>query len=141
MLKTGNVIVATLLLILMVLAGVQALTFKAPAETGAPGPAYAPVGLAVIGGLLCCSIIVMSVIKEPKAHFDVSSKLFLYTAILIAYVSIIPLVGYYIPTFVFLGVMMWLLGVRKAGLIVLVSFGFPTAIFLIFSIALQLPMP
>lgn len=132
---------ATLMLILMVLAGIQALTFKAPAETGAPGPGYAPVGLAIIGGLLCCSIIVMSVIKEPKARFNVPPKLFLYAAILIAYVSVIPLIGYYIPTFVFLGVMMWLLGVRKTGLIVLVSLGFPTAIFLIFSIALQLPMP
>ena len=139
--KTANLIVAAVSLIVMAFVGIYGLSFESAAQTGGPGPAYAPVGLSAIGVVLSIGIIVQSLKSKDDSRFDLSPRLIWCVVIIVVYVTSISVVGYYIPSFLYLASMIWILGLKRPLVTGAVALGFPAAIYLIFNTALNLPMP
>jgi putative tricarboxylic transport membrane protein len=72
---------------------------------------------------------------------EVFRKVILMIAVFIFYLLVMSSIGFYLTTFVYLPVMIWLLGVRKIKVIVFSTVFVLIFIYLVFSAFLKVPIP
>ena len=115
-----------------------------------PGSGFWPFILG-LGLLVIAALIVVDTIRcreqfsKQQVVFNSAGCFGAYRmmAVVVIYAVLFPLLGFYVSSFLFLFVGMWMLGVNNKLLALGVSAGFLAAIYLLFSMALhiQLPLP
>jgi putative tricarboxylic transport membrane protein len=81
-------------------------------------------------------------VKGPSSwKKEGARKVILMLAVFILYLLVMSSVGFYLTTFIYLPVMIWLLGVRKIKVVVLSTFFVLIFIYLVFSAFLKVPIP
>ena len=121
------------------------------------GSAYFPRILILLLAVMSCALMAKSILqgRREKVQKDrppgvngsslwkkeVATKVVLMIAVSVVYLFIMSSVGFYLTTFIYLPLMIWLLGVRKKRVIAL-STGFVLIfIYLVFSTFLKVPIP
>lgn len=79
--------------------------------------------------------------KEELPDFTGSGMAIAMTALLLAYVGIIRVIGFYLATPLYLYATMWVLGQRNKKLMVIISVLMPVGVYLFFRLLLNMRIP
>ncbi len=112
---------------------------------------YWPMGIMIVLVILLAVKLINLIRKLPKGtkfNFDLSFlkdkgnlRLFAAFILLFVYAALLPYGGYILTTIVFCICVMWLLGARHAGKMILGSVGITVALFIVFSWGLGVSLP
>lgn len=118
----------------------QALTF-----TGAA--AYMPVVVLGFAMILCCIWAAQSLISLRRERIDIVVKidefrrLIIIAALSLVYVLMIPVLGFFSATVLFIPITAFWLGLRNLKVIALATVGFTGLLYVTFNMVLNTPLP
>lgn len=133
--KFADIIFPLLLIIMSVLGMIETNNFT---ESAALLPRI------VFGLIIVLSLVVMgkAVIKKETKWVKINWKrAFTIMGTTVAYVMLLPIIGYYVATILYIAVTMYLFGVRNKITLVAVPIGFVIFVFIIFGKILSLTPP
>lgn len=104
---------------------------------------------AILPKITFALIILLSLIILVKALITQSDKtvkfnwkrIIIMVALFGGYIIILPIVGYYVSTILFIGATMYMFGVRNKVTLIAVSIGFAVMVYIIFGLVLKLNPP
>lgn len=138
--KTPNIIISIISIIFGVLVYVFTLDF--PQLTGSDsGPAFMPRIYAIFIMIFGISLLVKSIFFSNEEANPISKKVLIYILMFIIYICLIPLIGVYGSTVLFLVFMLWFSQVRRLVVLIAVPAGAVLFIFLFFQQLLNVPIP
>jgi putative tricarboxylic transport membrane protein len=125
--------------------GAWSSTYLSMGKFRHPGPGFLPFGLSIALALLSLVLIFGNWKKNeaPVPFWPRRTWLrpLLGVAILILYALVVNLLGFLITTFIFLIIWMWLIEHLRWRIIISISIGTTAALYLIFSLFLEVPLP
>ncbi len=129
--------------ILIATAGAFLWTLSFPHES-----AVWPRGILIIIFSLAVILLVMNLGRKPadESAADPRSEFrnpyFLFTLVFIpAYIYLISVFGYYVATWVFFTVFMWVLGQRRKTALLLLSSALVLILFIVITVVMRIPVP
>jgi len=137
----GNILLPTIVLAFAGIFFVQ--TFDFPGGGGDVGPAGVPYLWIGFTTLFTIALIIQAIMKKMPPD-PVPGKIgfvLLFAGWLVVYLIGIQNAGYYLSTFIFLVVSMYVLGYRRYGVILAVAIGWLVFSYSVFSKFLYIPLP
>lgn len=139
--RTGDRVVASILLALAAAMFLYTFTFPSTLQPTDPGTAAFPRILAVALGVLALALIFRpdegSLLPERSGAFPMVGIVIL-TAV---YAGVLPLLGFLLSTALYMVGALILMGVRKPVYLALVPVGLSFALFALFGLLLEIPLP
>lgn len=134
-------------LIIALLVGVLCIVgfFEATEYRGASG--YLPKTVLVLGFVLSAIWALQSALWLRRTEWSVQrsegrlGKLLVFMGLVLAYVVIIPMLGFFTSTLVFVPSVIVLLGYRKRAVVVAAPLVFVAVLYLLFGLVLQVQLP
>ncbi len=130
--KKGNIIFGSILL--LVTCYLLFLTYQIPKPMSEfeLGAGYVPTVYLYTAIVLLASIIIKEFLKQDDEKLKVNSRALLFFLLIVVYVIGIRFAGYYIPTFIVLTALLYILGERRKYILLSVPVGFIVFIFVVF---------
>lgn len=135
----GNILVPCVFIALTILFAVITLSF--PEEEA--GPAALPHLWILVLSVLSVSILLQILItkSDPDPKSGRLDILLAFIASTVAYLLVMQVLGYYLTTFVFLVVIMYLLSYRKYAIMLAIASGWLLFAYVVFQRMLYIPLP
>ncbi|MDC7245160.1 MAG: tripartite tricarboxylate transporter TctB family protein [Sphaerochaetaceae bacterium] len=130
--KKGNVIFGSIVLLFMCYLLFLTYQIPKPMSEYEMGAGYVPTVYLYTAIFLLVSILIKEFLKKDDSPVNVSRRALFFFLIIVAYVIGIRFIGYYIPTFVVLTALLFLLGERRKKILLTVPIGFIVFIFVVF---------
>lgn len=110
------------------------------------GPATFPIMITVIIAILAAALIYRGLKgknnpDQPIIKIMRKNSVFVVMLLLMAYVIIMPIIGYYITTALFFPALLWFAGEKSPKNIILISIGFVVFAKTVFNMLLGVPLP
>lgn len=109
-----------------------------------PGSRMFPVAISIFAIVLATILLLKTYFKwgkQEELDFSGSKMAMLMAALLIAYVALIEVVGFYLATPFYLYITMWVLGQRRKKIMLSISILMPLLVFLFFDLILGMEIP
>lgn len=109
-----------------------------------PGSRMFPVAISIFAIVLATILLLKTYFKwgkQEELDFSGSKMAMLMAALLIAYVALIEVVGFYLATPFYLYITMWALGQRRKKIMLSISILMPLLVFLFFDLILGMEIP
>ena len=109
-----------------------------------PGSKMFPIGISIFAIVLATILLLKTYFKwgkEEPLDFSGSGTAMIMAALLIAYVGVIQVVGFYLATPFYLYISMWVLGQRKKKLMLAISLLMSLGVYLFFDLLLGMQIP
>jgi|SRR5690625_3515068 len=144
--KVGDIVSSIIFISVGIVFLINSLVF--PKEiSNAPGPGFYPSIISLILIVLGVIIFIQSLVlkREQKVEISFKSKpvVFVYKVILITffYVVLLPFIGFYVTTFLFLALMMYIMGFKNRKFLVIIPIGITLFLVFIFQTLFHIPLP
>lgn len=140
--RIGTWIVSVAVLLASAWYVVESMGLPGGVTLGEPGPARMPTAIGILAAALAAVLVAQtSLLKKDEAvRFPHLAAVGAFTVSVLVYTLIIPFVGYYVATAVFLVATMALLRTRWRTTVG-VAAGFVVFVFLVFDALLNVPLP
>lgn len=109
-----------------------------------PGSRMFPVAISIFAIVLATILLLKTYFKwgkQEELDFTGTKMAMLMAALLIAYVALIEVVGFYLATPFYLYITMWVLGQRRKKLMLTISIVMPLLVYLFFDLILGMQIP
>ncbi len=146
-----EIVVAAILILVGVVVMSDSLRVGAGWGADGPGPGYFPFYIGLVITVASAVTLIQTLVrarldraKKTASIFVTKGQFKLVLSVLIPttiYVLLIPWLGLYVPSALFIGAFMWWLGGYRLTIILPVAIGVPVGAFLLFDIWFLLPMP
>ncbi len=140
--KKGTILISLLIILWMVFLFTQTFDLPKSLTPNVPGPAYLPRVYITLGIILCLSVILKAYLSRENVAVQWSRLRMLGAGslILIVYILLLNVLGYFLATFLFIIALVLLMGGQiVSGLVVSGSFVFFT--YVVFMRLFNLPLP
>lgn len=109
-----------------------------------PGSKLFPIGISIFAILLATALLIKTKFnlgKNQELDFTGTKMAMVMAGLLIAYVGLIEVVGFYIATPFYLYITMWILGQRNKKLMLTISVLMALGVYLFFGLLLDMQIP
>lgn len=109
-----------------------------------PGSRMFPVAISIFAIVLATILLLKTYFKwgkQEELDFTGTKMAMLMAALLVAYVALIEVVGFYLATPFYLYITMWVLGQRRKKLMLTISIVMPLLVYLFFDLILGMQIP
>lgn len=147
---TANKLTGAVLLIAFGLYGFHATGFERALSVDIVGPQLFPIIIAIAGSALAALLLIQDRLKKtdgsPKAEriqpqFDIELAKLVPWLLMLAYVFLLYLFGFYVASFIFLVSLGWWFGIRSPVKLVIYAAGVVAVSALLFRTALDMLLP
>jgi len=140
-LRIGNLVFSLIMLSFMTVILFASLQIPHSFSEGDPGPAYVPLIFSAIGIMLSIGIFINSIRDVSKKKFYLNYFFYIHVLIILAYVFLIPITGYYLTTVFFLIIMFVILRVKNLYIIIFLPVAYVLFVYYVFENIMKIPMP
>lgn len=110
-----------------------------------PASRMFPIGISVFAIILATILLLQTYFKWGKKQepldFSGSGTAMIMAALLLAYVGVITVVGFYLSTPFYLYISMWILGQKNKKLMLIISLAMTVGVYLFFDLLLGMKIP
>ncbi|GBF33309.1 hypothetical protein DCCM_2408 [Desulfocucumis palustris] len=134
--RTANFGLSIIIFIVSIFLFVKTSSFPPSLQSGLPGPDFWPKFLLIL--LMCfCFLLFIITLREPEQKIDWQLKgIYKYIVLTAVYLVAMRPLGFLAATLLFVPIMLYLLGMRKWHLIVMVPLLFVAGVYLILEVLL-----